>query len=231
MSIFAWCSQRAGALSIITLVSLCYWVISEEYGAGLSADKPKDNSAPDRQLQDNATTGAGFWALIFAYYSLFIHVLVFIFPIRACWSVWSITSSLKKAAQSQAVISYKRGSAHRRPSLASISSSDTLTSGVSTCPSNANCSPTSEMSNPELDNYAGRSDYTDDTDYTEDGVVHAIMIPNYKEEMDTLQETLEVLASHPQARSSYDVSRQPTAKIVSEADAPNFGLDDGDKRV
>ncbi|KAG5987584.1 hypothetical protein E4U54_004934 [Claviceps lovelessii] len=77
------------------------------------------------------------------------------------------------------------------------------------------------MSNPELDNYAGRSDYTDDTDYTEDGVVHAIMIPNYKEEMDTLQETLEVLASHPQARSSYDVFLGMEQR---EAEAESKGL-------
>lgn len=36
-------------------------------------------------------------------------------------------------------------------------------------------------------------------------VVHAILLPNYKEDIDTLRETLEVLASHAQARTSYDV--------------------------
>ncbi|KAG6002406.1 hypothetical protein E4U21_003111 [Claviceps maximensis] len=61
------------------------------------------------------------------------------------------------------------------------------------------------MSNPELEDGTDETDYADDTDYTEGDVIHAIMIPNYKEEMDTLQETLEVLASHSQARSSYDV--------------------------
>jgi hypothetical protein len=42
----------------------------------------------------------------------------------------------------------------------------------------------------------------------EDGtssVIHAIVIPNYKEEIDVLRETLDVLASHPGARSSYEV--------------------------
>ncbi|KAL2212071.1 hypothetical protein CC79DRAFT_1364355 [Sarocladium strictum] len=38
-----------------------------------------------------------------------------------------------------------------------------------------------------------------------DGIVHAIVIPNYKEEMQTLRETLIVLASHSRARQSYDV--------------------------
>lgn len=47
--------------------------------------------------------------------------------------------------------------------------------------------------------------YTD-TDSELDKIIHAILIPNYKEELDGLRETLDVLASHPQARSSYDVS-------------------------
>jgi hypothetical protein len=45
-----------------------------------------------------------------------------------------------------------------------------------------------------------------DADIAPDRVIHAIVIPNYKEENDTLRETLEVLASHPQARNTYDVS-------------------------
>ena len=36
--------------------------------------------------------------------------------------------------------------------------------------------------------------------------IHAILLPNYKEDIDTLRETLDVLASHAQARTSYDVS-------------------------
>ncbi|KAJ8099163.1 hypothetical protein POJ06DRAFT_129559 [Lipomyces tetrasporus] len=35
--------------------------------------------------------------------------------------------------------------------------------------------------------------------------IHAIFVPNYKESFDTLRETLSMLASHPMARSSYDV--------------------------
>jgi hypothetical protein len=36
--------------------------------------------------------------------------------------------------------------------------------------------------------------------------IHAVLIPNYKEDIDVLRETLDVLASHPQARCQYDVS-------------------------
>lgn len=45
-----------------------------------------------------------------------------------------------------------------------------------------------------------------EVDFDQDKVVHAIIIPNYKEDVDGLRETLGVLASHPQARVSYDVS-------------------------
>ena len=48
--------------------------------------------------------------------------------------------------------------------------------------------------------------YTDGDAADHDHVIHAIVIPNYKEEVDSLRETLDVLASHPQARDSYDVS-------------------------
>jgi hypothetical protein len=36
-------------------------------------------------------------------------------------------------------------------------------------------------------------------------VLHAIIVPNYKEDLDTLRETLDVLACHPQASSNYEV--------------------------
>lgn len=37
-------------------------------------------------------------------------------------------------------------------------------------------------------------------------VYHAIMTPIYREEIETLRDTLDVLSSHAQARSSYDLS-------------------------
>ena len=42
-------------------------------------------------------------------------------------------------------------------------------------------------------------------EWDEKPLVHAIILPNYKEDLDTLRETLDVLACHPQASSSYEV--------------------------
>jgi hypothetical protein len=44
-----------------------------------------------------------------------------------------------------------------------------------------------------------------ESEYEDEPLVHAIILPNYKEDMDTLRETLEVLASHLLASSSYEV--------------------------
>jgi antirestriction protein len=44
-----------------------------------------------------------------------------------------------------------------------------------------------------------------ESEYEDEPLIHAIILPNYKEDMDTLKETLEVMASHQFARSSYEV--------------------------
>lgn len=102
---------------------------------------------------------------------------------------------MKRSAQSKSLSDLKKGALPRRGSHNSISSSETLTSS-----NNGYSSTTSEAgdTDPEL--------YTDGGLQASVNVVHAIVIPNYKEELDTLKETLEVLASHPHAHEAYDVS-------------------------
>lgn len=197
MAVFAWCSRRAGGLSVIALLTLCYWVISRE--SSHQRHEPKQENAASHT--SGSPAGAGIWTFVFAYYCLLIHTLVFMVPFRACWSVWNLTRTLKRAAQSSILGQLKRLSLERRDSLNSISSSETLISQYKEHYKDGSSSTTSEAGDidPEL--------YTDGGDSATDLVIHAIIIPNYKEEYDTLRETLEVLASHPRAQDSYDVSR------------------------
>jgi len=44
----------------------------------------------------------------------------------------------------------------------------------------------------------------------EDSILHAIIIPNYTEDLDTLRETLSVLARHPRAQQQYEVGIHQT---------------------
>jgi len=128
---------------------------------------------------------------MFSYYCLLIHILVFIFPLRASWAIYTVTRRLHRARNDKTLkdVSLYR---QRRASSSSLSSL------------NASCCSIDEGFNSSSDGDSM------DTDYTElglsDGVIHAIIIPNYNEDIDTLRETLEVLASHPQASTAYDVS-------------------------
>lgn len=110
--------------------------------------------------------------------------------------MFDITRGLKKAARSKSLKDFKL-SHRRRGSSTSLSSSETLTSSKEdSLPSSATSSEAGDI----------ETDFYNDGDSEPNNVIHAIVIPNYKEEVDSLRETLDVLASHPQARNSYDVS-------------------------
>jgi len=186
---------------MLATIGLSYWVITNELKSQRYGYKYQSNdslSAPNYNPQ-----GAGVWVSIFAYYCLLIHFLVFIFPLRSCWAVFTITRSLRKTARSKTLKDFKF--AHRRRgSSTSLSSSETLTSS-------RDLSSTSSSEAGDLD-----PEFYADGDIAPDRVIHAIVIPNYKEENDTLRETLEVLASHPQARNTYDVSGLSPARHLLE---------------
>ncbi|KAI1329635.1 glycosyl transferase family group 2-domain-containing protein [Xylariaceae sp. FL0255] len=198
-SVFTWISRRAPGLAMVFVVLLAYFVITREASAsgfswwrGQSASLSRQNSIP--VTEPTSYVGGGLWTVVFAYYCLTIHVLVSSFPLRSMWSIFDISRCLERTARSKSLKDYKL-SHHRRGSFTSFSSSETLTSSKE-------CSSASSTSSEAGDQ---DSDFFADSDCAIDRVVHAIIIPNYKEEIDTLRETLDVLASHPQARETYDV--------------------------
>ncbi|KAI1390171.1 glycosyl transferase family group 2-domain-containing protein [Hypoxylon trugodes] len=203
MSLFTWCSRRAGGLAMLMTLALSYWVISKEAAAATSRYDYKYSqqdslSKPSHTLASPPTEGAGIWTVVFAYYCLLIHFLVFAFPMRSCWALFDITRSIKKAARSRSLRDFKL-SHRRRGSSTSLSSSETLTSSKEdSLPSSTT---SSEAGDIETEFYS--DSFTDGAE--PERVVHAIVIPNYKEEVDSLRETLDVLASHPQARDAYDI--------------------------
>jgi hypothetical protein len=196
MSVFLWCSRRVGGLSLVALVFLAYYVISKELEVqrhGYTYQHPETMTAT---TSSTSTTGAGIWTYIFVYYTLAVHFLVCFFPARACWSIWDLLQGIKRVNQGQELKDYKSKALHRRGSYASVSSSETLTSDHNGC----STSTSSEVGDFESEVYTDATDVS-----TAEPVIHAIVIPNYKEEIDSLKETLEVLASHVLARSSYDI--------------------------
>jgi hypothetical protein len=205
-SILSWASRRAGGIAMISMVALSYYVISREAVESPRGYKYLESASPGSATVSASGGGGGIFTVIFAYICLLIHTLVMGFPVRSCWSIFDMTRCLKKAANSKSIKEYKL--AHqRRPSSTSLSSSETLTSSRD----GATPSSTSESESGDFE-----PDFYADGEIDPDRVIHAIVIPNYKEEVDTLRETLDVLASHPQARDTYDVSDSNVYSIHKE---------------
>jgi len=181
---------------MVVLIIFCYWVISSESTLERHGYKFEHAESRTASYTSTSTRGAGIWTYVFAYYTLLVHLAIFIFPFRACYSLLELSRGIMRNSGRRSLKDFKSQAIRRRGSYASVSSSETLISehqGASTTAS-------SEAGDIDMDVY------TDCTDVTvSNPVVHAIVIPNYKEEIDSLKETLEVLACHPQAQASYDV--------------------------
>ena len=108
--------------------------------------------------------------LIFSAYTITLHIIALLFPLRLCRAVRSATSAIQQAQ-------YQSGNF---------------------------------LSDKEKDNDGGSAKLRS-RDGEEEEIIHAIIIPIYKEEVETLEDTLNVLASHPAAKQTYDVSTEEHA--------------------
>ena len=203
MSVLGWCSRRIGGLSMIALIVFSYWVISQESTLQRHGYKFEHPETMTASYSSTSTSGAGIWTYIFVYYCIIVHLAIAIFPIRASWAVWDLMQSLSHTTRNS-LKNISSQALHRRGSYASVSSSETLI-----CDQNGfSTSGSSEAGEIEIEMYTDAEEHP-----RAEPVIHAIVIPNYKEEMDTLRETLEVLASHPQAYNSYDVRTFPFTRM------------------
>ena len=130
--------------------------------------------------------------LVLACYTVLIHVLGLTFPLRLCYATWRLTQSLRESTTSRGPVTASKADFETQPKLSKSPSGSEISSYAS-----------SSSDIVSSDSESSASSLTD-----EGSVVHAIIVPNYKEDLDTLRETLEVLACHPQARSTYEVSNK-----------------------
>lgn len=110
---------------------------------------------------------------IFISYSVFLHILALLFPLRLCASAWAATCEIKAT--------------HARSRKGSSTSSPIKVHG------NGNSVMELELQQ-DLSKKSGL-------------VTMAVVLPSYREDIEILESSLRVLASHKLARSSYDVSR------------------------
>ena len=121
--------------------------------------------------------------IIFCIYSLILHILAFLFPIRLCRSVWQASKAIDDVRNA-------------RPG-----SDGSGKVKLEDAPSFNNASATAEQQ---------------DEAKTSNEPIMAIMLPSYKEDIGVLEDTLNVLSSHPLAPRSYDVSSTTSGPLTAE---------------
>ena len=174
--LLSWCIQRVANLGIVALI--CLILVAFVW------DRPSQEKYDDGKPRRQITNGQ----LVYVYYTLFVHILGVLFPLRLCWAIRSMTRSLKMAAIQQPQVS--------PPSRVSSSSSFQSRRG-------SEIGYEDSVASDSSDSIALSA--LNENEWDEKPLLHAIILPNYKEELDTLRETLDVLACHPQACSSYEV--------------------------
>lgn len=130
------------------------------------------------------------WQIVYILYSVIAHLFAcLLFPIRLCWALWHISDEIKSA---------KFEAFEGQPHAESEGDTDDKSSQLSLSGKTLSVSdgPLSRAGTPKGSSFPEM----------EDVVVHAIILPSYKEDMDTMRQTLAVLASHVLAKKCYDVS-------------------------
>ena len=129
---------------------------------------------------------------IFIIYTLWLHVHTLAFTLRLVWSILTAIRSTREVLQ-------------RRLETSPISSPQSP-QPVDQLYSDQPISPVS-LSSPSISPY-DKKNFVSTHELTEKELVHAIILPNYSEDLHTLETTLRVLASHPRAKSQYEVRPQ-----------------------
>jgi len=106
---------------------------------------------------------------LFISYSIFLHILALLFPLRLCASAWAATEGIR-ARHGRSRIDHEGGLERDIP-------------------------------------YDGTRDHDSQQDGAKrsERVIMAIVLPSYKEDIEILETSLRVLASHSMAKASYDV--------------------------
>ncbi|KAJ5626577.1 hypothetical protein N7528_004004 [Penicillium herquei] len=141
----------------------------------------------------------GYWIglnlaqVIFVIYAMLIHFQMFAFTIRLAWSIFRVTAKTREALG--------RRLPQRSVSVSSASSSSASSSSPSIIFDEGYESRSLSPVSLPSPNPFNEKLYSINAAKVEHELIHAIILPNYSEDLHTLETTLNVLASHPRARS------------------------------
>lgn len=188
----SWCTQRIANIGFIAIIILVYVALQLDHPSPTHPNG-EESLLPAEETPVVALPPLTKAQLLFILYTFAAHILALAFPIRLCWATYSITERLRHASAQRVIKprprrrSMKKMKHHDDGYEASLSSfSESSSSSV--------FSDSTDESSPEREQKSRIST-----------TLHTIIIPNYKEELDTLRETLEVLSCHRYSRSTYEV--------------------------
>lgn len=207
---FHWASRCLPGFSIIALALLLVFTsntLSLTPWNGLWPDPPAPGGDKTK------TPSLNIAQKIFMVYTVFVHTNMLAFAARLSCSLWYATKATKQVLSRRRVgRSSREGSASSQDGFVDILSS-----------------PSQKLPDPSVFklNDPVVTEVEDDAE-----VVHAIILPNYGEDIHTLATTLNVLASHPRARTQYEVSTSPSATLMhtNKADLPRHGAERNRRR-
>lgn len=185
---WGWVTRCLPGLSIIGLVMLLLGAFTDVFESSLW--KGLYPPATGETDQDGIWSGLSIAQSIFVVYAVLVHCHVFGFTLRLAFSIFRATGKTKVALErrfwsaphSAAPSENGEFGEEQQPmSPISVSSADSLIAKPAQADVLVNELP-------------------------EEEIVHAIILPNYGEDLHTLETTLKVLASHPRAKTQYEVS-------------------------
>ncbi|KAJ5737738.1 uncharacterized protein N7483_002863 [Penicillium malachiteum] len=192
---FGWLTRCLPGFSILALIFLLICAFSNL----MSSRAWRDIFPPwvSQPLHEGWWIGLNMAQIIFVIYAMLIHFQMFAFTLRLGWSMLRVTAKTREALG-------RRPTPKRAVSVSSASSSSS-----SPCPTldeGYESQSLSPVSLPSPNPFSEKLYSITGSKVEEDELIHAIILPNYSEDLHTLETTLNVLASHPRARSQYEVS-------------------------
>ena len=197
MGLLYWFCRCIPPLSLFLWIFVCYQAL-----CGLVPFAARPHPAQQFRL-----FGCNAWELLYVAYSVAAHLAAcVVFPLRLCWAVWQLTHEVRRAradalelarpyAESEATSSTGASSAGGTAGSATLVDDKASALSLSAGAQTPETPLSSRVGTPKMGGFEERVDE----------VVHAIILPSYKEDQDTMRETLSVLASHVLAKTSYDV--------------------------
>lgn len=195
MGFLNWFCRCIPGLSILAWALLAFLALGDRLSFRPRVSSP--NSALPPSGRHGGLHHLTYLQLAYICYSVLAHLLACLgFPLRLCWAVWHITGEVKQAE-------FEAAEGDRDVDSDSESEKSlSLLAGFKDVSTPDN--PLSRVGTPKVPSlHDGEED-------VKEAVIHAIILPSYKEDIDTLRETLAVLASHRLARFSYDVGSAHT---------------------